>query len=73
MYALLDTFNNRIVSKHRTVRAAVKANHRFQRAIKRNNGQSSYIPVDCKQIVEGELVELDDWGQQVWTFLDYHS
>ena len=57
MFAILDTFNNKIVSRHRTVRAASEANDRFQRAIRRNNGQSSYIPVDLRRIAKGGQLE----------------
>lgn len=50
MYALFDTFNNKVVSRHRTIEAAVKADRRHQRAIKRMHGPASYIPTKIMQI-----------------------
>jgi hypothetical protein len=44
MFQLIDTFNKRTISKHRTVEAAVKADIKFSRAVKRANGANSYIP-----------------------------
>lgn len=44
MYELYDTFNGRIVSRHRTIENAVKANIRLQRRTKKYNGDSCYIP-----------------------------
>jgi len=70
MFAILDTFNNKMVSRHRTVAAAVEANARFQRAIKRNNGQSSYIPVDLRAIAkDGSLSRLDDESPEMQEWL----
>jgi hypothetical protein len=45
-YTLRDTFNNRTISNHRSLEAAVKAEHKFSLAVKRANGQSSYIPTE---------------------------
>lgn len=60
MYALYDTFNNRIVSRHRTVEAACKADSKLQRAVKRANGSSSYLPTRIMRIENGNLVHLTD-------------
>jgi hypothetical protein len=49
MYVLFDTFNKKIISRHRSMKAAVEANVRFQRAVKRANGKSSYIPTEIKE------------------------
>ena len=43
-YILTDTFNDRTISTHRTIDAAVKAQIKHQRAVKRANGAHSYIP-----------------------------
>jgi len=43
-YRIYDTFNDRTISTHRTVEAAVKAEAKFFRAVRRANDQSSYIP-----------------------------
>ena len=54
MYALINTLNGHryddgeilgdIISRHRTPAAAAKADDRHQRAVRRANGSSSYIP-----------------------------
>ena len=43
MITLTDTFNNRTISRHRTVEAAVKAQRKHARAIRRRNGPGSYL------------------------------
>ena len=49
MHKLIDTFNSRTISRHRTLDAAVKASAKHSRGIRKRHGASSYIP---KQIVE---------------------
>jgi len=41
---LTDTFNNQIISRHRTVLAAARAERRHARSVVRRNGRGSYIP-----------------------------
>lgn len=43
MITLTDTFNNYVISRHRTVDAAVKAREAHSRMIRRVNGKNSYI------------------------------
>ena len=43
MIILQDTFNGVQISRHRTVLAAVKAQIRHLRAVRRHNGASSYL------------------------------
>ena len=43
MYILTDTFNDRELSKHRTLEGAVKAQRKHLRAVKRANGENSYL------------------------------
>lgn len=66
MYALYDTFNKNIVSRHRTIAAAVKANNRLQDSLT----GGSYLPTTVKRIEAGELVALDDSEQDE---LDYQQ
>lgn len=40
---LTDTFNGRKISAHRSVKAAVKAKFAHLRAVKKANGQNSYL------------------------------
>lgn len=58
MYALLDTFNCRIISRHRTPEAVGRADRRYQRAVKKANGPSSYIPTAIVRIVHGEITQV---------------
>jgi hypothetical protein len=59
-FILFDTFNKKIISRHRSIKTAILANERFQRAVKRANGASSYIPVDLMILENGELKEMDN-------------
>lgn len=62
MIVLNDTFNGHEISRHRTLEAAVRAQMRHIRAVKRANGQNSYLtysftrtdgkPVDGLEIME---------------------
>lgn len=44
MIILKDTYNDRIISRHRTVLAAVRASRAHSRAVERSNGRGHYIP-----------------------------
>lgn len=69
---LTDTFNHRMISRHRSVDAAVKARAAHARRIARVNGQGSYVwysirceDGSCPHIAEEVLVaqqELDCKG-----------
>ena len=48
-FALIDTFNNVVLSLHRLERCAEEASEKHDRDIRRNNGDQSYIP---KMIIE---------------------
>ena len=43
MITLTDTFNSHIISRHRSVLAAVRAQRRHLRTIRRHNGPTSYL------------------------------
>ena len=49
IFHLIDTHNDRRLSSHRTLAAAVDADRKYQRAVKRANGQSSYIPTQYRE------------------------
>lgn len=55
---LTDTFNNQIISRHRTVAAAVAARNAYSRRIQRNNGKNSYIPMSITSS-DGEDISED--------------
>lgn len=62
-FTVRDTFNNTNVSNHRTLEAAVAADIKFGRAVKRANGQSSYIPTEI--LCDGRPLT-DDQKEQAW-------
>jgi hypothetical protein len=56
---LLDTFNHYTISRHRTLKNAVIASRKHDRAVKRCNGASSYIPYGY-QYADGSAVDGDE-------------
>ncbi len=62
-YELHDTFNKHIISTHRSLLAARKAEIRHGRAVKRANGNSSYIPTAIRRA--GNLPLTEDEGEVV--------
>ena len=62
-FTLRDTFNGVTVSTHRSLESAVAADIKFGRAVKRANGQSSYIPTEI--LCDGERLS-DDQIEQAW-------
>lgn len=62
MYELVDTFNDVVISRHRLLSRAYVAKMAHQRAVKRTNGASSYIPTSIyKDGVEVSDEELDQY------------
>lgn len=58
-YRIYDTFNRRVVSNHRSLRTAVIAQDKFSKAVRRANGQNSYIPTIIEYTDnEGEWLKL---------------
>jgi hypothetical protein len=51
---IYDTFNRSIISNHRSLRAAVLAERKFSRAVKRSNGSNSYIPTRIEYLTEDQ-------------------
>ncbi|WP_411887361.1 hypothetical protein [Hydrocarboniphaga effusa] len=49
MYQLIDTFNDRTISQHRSIEAAARADLAHGRRIKRVHGSSSYIPTAIRK------------------------
>ncbi len=43
MFTLTDTFNNSIISRHRSLLAAVRAERKHARAIRLRNGGNAYV------------------------------
>lgn len=70
MYALINTMSavdvyvGRVLSMHRTAEAAETADTKLQRAVKRANGQNSYLPTVIRKInrksFRGDMIERAD-------------
>ena len=64
---LTDTFNNRILSQHRTVAAAVSARLANVRSIRRRNGSNSYLTYSITAADGSDIrddVEAEEINQQ---------
>lgn len=66
MYILTDTFNNREISRHRTLAAAVIARMKHLKAVRKANGGNSYLTygfsrTDGKEIEEMELLKAEQY------------
>lgn len=65
MYKLIDTFNNVLLSKHRTLRNAIIAKAKHLVAVKKANGQNSYLTydiIDEKGVIsENEFFREESW------------
>lgn len=70
-YCVYDTFNSKIISKHRSVVAAIKADKEFKRTISRVHGKSSFIPTDLREVVNGNAIKLAEDSDAMATWL-YH-
>jgi len=65
---LIDTFNKVEISTHRTLEAAVKAQRKHLAAVKRRNGQNSYLTYAFRY---SDGTAVDEWEvQQVKHDLD---
>jgi len=59
MYKLIDSFNDVIISRHRTVEAAQRAMERHLRAVRRHNGSNSYLTYEIRT-ANGGIVALEE-------------
>lgn len=62
MYTLIDTFNNKTLSHHNSVRAAELAQEKHLKAVRKANGQTSYLTYEIRHadgapLADGECVE----------------
>ena len=51
-HRIYDTFNRRVVSNHRSIKATVLANDKFHRAVEKANGSNSYIPTRIEYLTD---------------------
>ena len=60
MYELYDTFNDHLISKHRTLAGAVRAQSKHLRSLRRREGSGSYVTYsighDGKAVCENEIM-----------------
>ena len=69
-YTLHDTFNDYIISRHRTLEGAVRADLAHAKAVKRFHGPNSYIPTeircDGKRLDDDQMESMQSisWGIQ---------
>ena len=59
MIELHDTFNNVIVSRHRSIGAAIKNQRRHLAAVKRANGENSYLTYGFRYS-DGSSIEYEE-------------
>lgn len=59
MYSLFDTFNDRVISRHRSIGATAKADLKFCRAVRRANPGGGYIPTTIR-MADGSRASEDD-------------
>jgi len=73
-YVVADRFNDRVISRHRSIPAACRALLAFKRRFLHQNPEGSYLPLGIRKQVSGELVELtsceDDEVYCTFAYLD---
>ena len=63
MYALIDTFNNVVLSTHHTVEAAEAAHDKLQSRVQSANGSGAYIPTkiaDATGLKKGDRLSAEE-------------
>ena len=66
MYELYDTFNDRVISRHRTIKNAVRADMRLNRMIKKYHGQHSYISTQILDSCGDPIIDGHPEYDQIW-------
>lgn len=59
MYTLIDTFNNKTLSNHRTLGAAAAAQRKHAAAVSRANGAGSYLTYTVRHADGRSLTEAE--------------
>ena len=57
-HRLFDAFNRRVCSRHKSLRAAVIAQAKLSRAVKRANGPKSYLPTIVEYLAGDEWIKV---------------
>lgn len=63
MYVLFDKFNDRAISRHRTLLNALKASRRHDAKVARANGATAYVPKAI--LIDGKPVDPDEYCDAV--------
>lgn len=63
MYELRDTFNDRVISRHRTLINALQASRRHDARVARANGATAYVPKAI--LINGKPVDPDEYCDAV--------
>tara|TARA_R110000822_G_scaffold73771_10_gene177375 strand:+ start:299 stop:730 length:432 start_codon:yes stop_codon:yes gene_type:complete len=61
-YHLHDTFNERVISGHRTLNGALVAQAKHDAAVRKASGKNSYIPTAITQLIDGIDTVIDEFG-----------
>jgi hypothetical protein len=60
MNALIDSFNDVVISRHRTFAAVARAQKQHLAAVRRANGPNSYLTYTCRH-ADGTSLSEDEW------------
>ena len=63
-YIFRDTFNDCIISNHRTESGAVRSALRWAKQFRKNNCSGSYLPTQLVRIEDGEEVAVLDYQEE---------
>lgn len=65
MYTLIDSFNNAVISRHRSLSAAAKARKQHSAGVKKYNGAGAYIPTELLD-ADGEKIASGHPEHDAW-------
>ena len=63
MYILENTFRNCVISRHRTLEAAIRAQRRHLSSVRRANGPNSYMTYEIT--LDGKRIDDDAWFEAI--------
>lgn len=66
MYVVYNKFNHHVISRHRTIGAAIEAEKKFQRSFAKHNSPGSYMPTVVMRKDKGSLSPLTDQEYEAW-------
>lgn len=66
MYVVYNKFNEHVISRHRTIGAAMKAEKSFQRRFAKANPPPAYMPTLVMREVNGQQEPITDQEYESW-------